>query len=213
MLNSKAINLRKITLVQRYLVSLILGVVITFSLLWLMQVLIATGKKALVDEYDINLGDFILVKREEVTNLDEDDPEKPPEVEEPPPDIPPPLRDAFDTTQSLSIGALSTSLDLNFGDASRIGLGEGDYLPIVRIEPQYPRRANTRGLEGQCLMEFTVTQSGTTKDIFAVECTSSLFQRSSIRAIEKWKYKPRVSNGNPVEVAGVQTILTYELED
>lgn len=200
-------------MIQRFAGSLLVSVLITFSLLWLMQVLIATGKKALTDEVDIDLGDFILVKRDEVTNLDDDEPEKPPEVDQPPPDVPPPSRDSFDTSQTISIGGVQTGLDLNFGDSSRIGLGEGDYLPIVRIEPQYPRRAMTRGLEGQCLMEFTVTTAGTTRDIFAVECTSGLFERNSMRAIEKWKFKPRVSGGTPTEVSGVQTILTYQLED
>jgi len=200
-------------MIQRYVGSLLLGVLITFSLLWLMQILIATGKKALVDEPDFNLGDFILIKREEIVNRDDEEPEKPPEVDEPPPDVPPPLRDSFDTSQSVSISGPDARIDLDFGDSSRIGLGEGDYLPIVRIEPQYPRRAQTRGLEGQCVMEFTVTTAGTTTDIIALECTSSLFERSSIRAVEKWKFKPRVSGGTPMAVSGVQTILTYEMED
>ncbi len=200
-------------MIPRYAGSLLLGSLITFSLLWVMQVLIATGKKALVDELDFKLGDFILVKREEITNRDDDEPEKPPEVDEPPPETPPSVLDNLDTSQTISINRFSASIDLNFGNTGRIGLGEGDYLPIVRIEPQYPRRAQTRGLEGQCLMEFTVTTTGQTKDVFAVECTSSLFQRASVAAVEKWKYKPRVTGGEPVEVPGVQTILTYEMED
>ena len=200
-------------MIQRYAGSLLLGLLVTFTLLWIMQVLIATGKKALVDEGDFNIGEFILIKREEIVNRDEDEPEKPPEVDETPPDTPPPLRDSFDTSQAISISGPNANIDLDFGDSSRIGLGEGDYLPIVRIEPQYPRRAQTRGLEGQCLMEFTVTTAGTTQDIFAVECTSGLFERSSVRAIEKWKFKPRVSGGTPVAVPGVQTILTYEMEE
>ncbi len=49
-------------MIQRYLVALISGVLITFSLLWVMQILIATGKKALVDEADFSLGEFIRVR-------------------------------------------------------------------------------------------------------------------------------------------------------
>jgi protein TonB len=200
-------------MIPRYAGSLVLGLLITFTLLWVMQVLIATGKKALVDEIDINIGDFILVKKEETLRRDDDEPDKPPEVDEPPPEAPPSTMDNLDTATTISINRFAASIDLNFGETGRIGLGEGDYLPIVRIEPQYPRRAQTRGLEGQCLMQFTVTTTGTTKDIVAVECTSSLFERASIAAVEKWKYKPRVTGGEPVEVPGVQTILTYEMED
>ena len=67
-------------MIQRYAVSLLSGMLITFALLWVMQVLIATGKRAITDEADINLGDFIRVKKEEVVRTDEDEPEKPPEV-------------------------------------------------------------------------------------------------------------------------------------
>lgn len=199
-------------MIQRFAVSLTTGIVVTFSLLWIMQVLIATGKKALVEESDFNLGDFIMVKREETVNRDENEPEPPPEVEEAPPDLPELTQDSLDTSQALNITSRGQriGIDLGLGGA---WVGEGDYLPIVKINPIYPRRAQTRGLEGQCLMEFTVTTTGATKDARVVECTSSLFERASINAVLKWKYKPRVQNGQPIEVPGVQHIITFELED
>ena len=199
-------------MIPRYMVSLVTGTLVTFSLLWVMQVLIATGKKALVDEPDFNLGDFIMVKREETVKRDENEPEPPPDVQEPPPELPPQQLDSVDTTQSLNINsrARNISIDMNQGG---VWVGEGDYLPIVKVAPIYPRRAQTRGLEGQCLIEFTVTETGSVKDAFAVECTSSLFERASINAALKFKYKPRVKNGQPVEVPGVQHIITFQLED
>ncbi|MDP7269794.1 MAG: hypothetical protein QGG65_00415 [Gammaproteobacteria bacterium] len=51
-------------MIQRFSVSLMTGILVTFSLLWVMQVLIATGKKALVEESMFDLGDFIMVKQE-----------------------------------------------------------------------------------------------------------------------------------------------------
>lgn len=200
-------------MIPRYAISLFSGVLITFTLLWVMQVLIATGKRAIVNEADINLGDFIRVKKEEVVRRDEDEPEKPPEVDEPPPETPQQQMDDLDTSAKLSIGGPSGNIKLAKLGGGRIGLGDGDYLPIVRVAPQYPRRAQTRGLEGQCLVEFTVDTTGATKDAFIVECTSSLFERSSLKAVERFKYKPRVIDGVPEDVPGVQTIITYELED
>lgn len=199
-------------MVARYSISFVSGVIITFALLWLMQVLIATGKKALVDEADFSIGDFIRVQKEEIVNLDEDDPEPPPEVEEPPPEQPEVQADDFDTSQALNIGGPQGRLDFNMG-GGRIGMGEGDYLPIVKVAPIYPRRAQSRGLEGQCLIQFTVTTTGATKDAEVVECTSSLFAKASIKAVEKFKYKPRVEDGVPKEVPGVQHIITFKLED
>ncbi len=200
-------------MIPRYAISLVSGVLITFSLLWVMQVLIATGKRAIVDEADFQLGDFIRVKKEEVVRRDEDEPEKPPEVEEPPPDTPPQQMDDLDTSQSLSIGGPRGNLSLSMMAGGRVGLGDGDFLPIVKVAPIYPRRAQTRGLEGQCLIEFTVDTTGATKDAFAVECTSSLFEKASINAVLKFKYKPRVVDGVAKEVPGVQHIITFKLED
>jgi protein TonB len=199
-------------MIPRFASSLIAGVLITFSLLWIMQVLIATGKKALVDEAEFTLGDFIRVEREEIVQRDEDEPEPPPEVDEPPPETPDTQTDDFDTSQALTMGGAAGKIDISM-QGGNIGLGDGDYLPIVKVAPIYPRRAQTRGLEGQCLIEFTVTTTGTVKDAFAVECTSSLFQKASVNAASKFKYKPRVVDSVPVEVTGVQHIITFRLED
>jgi protein TonB len=199
-------------MLARYSMSFVTGVVVTFCLLWVMQVLIATGKKALVDEAEFTLGDFIRVKVDEVVRQDEDDPEPPPEVEEPPPEVPEVAADDLDTSQAVSMGGPDGRLNFNLA-GGRIGLGDGDFLPIVKVAPIYPRRAQTRGLEGQCLIEFTVTSTGATKDAFAVECTSSLFKKASVNAALKFKYKPRVVDGVAMNVPGVQHIITFKLED
>ena len=69
-------------MIPRYAASLVAGVIATFILLWIMQILIATGKKALVDESEFTLGDFIRVQKEEIIKRDEDEPE-PPEENDP----------------------------------------------------------------------------------------------------------------------------------
>ena len=94
-----------------------------------------------------------------------------------------------------------------------MNIAEGDYLPIVRVAPIYPARALSRNLEGYCDMSFTVTPAGTTQDPFAEFCTSSLFDRSSQRAVLKFKYKPRVVDGVPQMVSGVKTRITFKIED
>ncbi|MBN1239057.1 MAG: energy transducer TonB, partial [Gammaproteobacteria bacterium] len=88
----------------------------------------------------------------------------------------------------------------------------GEYLPIVKVAPVYPARAASRGLEGYVIVEFTVTRTGTTKDISVVESTSSLFERAAVDAAGKFKYKPRVIDGEPVEVPGVRNKITFVLE-
>ena len=196
----------------RYAVAGLTGVVVTFALLWLMQILIATGKDAVTNKRDFRFVDFVRVRRDEVLNLDEQKPEKPPEPEQPPPDTPPPQVDQLDTSNTIPISFSPRGLNLD-PTRGNFSVVDGDYLPIVKVAPIYPRRAQTRGLEGYCLLEFTVTKTGTVRDARSIECSSSLFERASVNAAEKFKYKPRVVDGQEIEVPGVQHIIRFEMEE
>ena len=90
---------------------------------------------------------------------------------------------------------------------------EGDVLPIVKVAPMYPRRAQSRGLEGHCDLEFTVTPLGTTSDVRVISCTSSVFESASIQALLKFKYKPRVVNGTATAIPGLQHRITFQIDD
>jgi protein TonB len=184
----------------------------TFVLLWLMQFLIATGKDALTDTGDFLMSDFIRVRQEETLEQKDRKPPKPPEVEEKPPEMPPPDLDNLDPNTpmvNLNRVYMTTTIDIG-GTSFHV---DGEYLPIVRVEPLYPRRAQSRGLEGYCVMEFTVTKTGEVVDAVPIDCSSSVFESASIKAVLKWKYKPRVINGEPIDSSGVQTQLTYRFED
>ena len=196
----------------RFAIAGVTGVVVTFALLWVMQILVATGKDALTNKRDFRFVDFVRIKRDEVVNLDEDKPEKPPEPEQQPPDMPQPQLDQLNTSDTVNISFSRTGIELD-PTRGNFSIVDGDYLPIVKVAPIYPRRAQTRGLEGYCLLEFTVTRTGTVRDARAIECTSSLFQRASVNAAAKFKYKPRVVDGQEIEVPGVQHIIRFEIED
>ena len=67
---------------------------------------------------------------------------------------------------------------------------------------------------GYCNVEYTVTTTGATRNPVAVDCQpQGVFERASVKAAEKFKYKPRVIDGEPAEVAGVRNKFIYELED
>jgi protein TonB len=199
-------------MVARLGISLTTGVAVTFVLLWLMQFLIASGKDALTDTEDFNISDFIRVRQEEVVEQKDRKPEKPPEVEEKPPEMPPPQLDNMDPN-APKVAMNRINVDIKFGMEGGDFAVDGEYLPIVRVEPLYPRRAQTRGIEGYCDMEFTVTRTGEVTNAVAMECSSSVFRSASEKAVLKWKYKPRVVNGDPIDSPGVQTRLTYKFDE
>lgn len=198
----------------RIIVAIAIAAVINWGLLGLMQYLIATGEKALSDDSSIRFVDFVRVKRDENVEVKEQKPKKPPKPDTPPPAAPPQSQnDVNPNAISTAMAPLANDSSMNLGGMS-FGNADGDYLPIVKVAPIYPRRALTRGLEGWVLLEFTVTKLGTVTDIKVLESDPpNIFDKAAIGAAAKFKYKPKVVNGEPIDTAGVLHRISFELED
>jgi protein TonB len=187
---------------------------VTLSLLFVMHLLIEYGESALSTPRDRHMLEFVRVKRNETVNTEEITPEKPPKPPEVPPEVPPQDMDSVDpNAPTVSIPAPEVATETSIGGPGGMNIAEGDYLPIVRVAPVYPARALSRGVEGYVDMGFTVTTTGTVKDPVVLFSTSSLFDRAATRAVLKFKYKPRVVDGVPVEVPNVKTRITFKIED
>ena len=199
----------------RYAISFMAAITIVFGLYWLMQYLIATADRGLDEAGKRHVVDFVRIKPDESIERKKPKPEKPPQPDEPPPEPPPPTMDnANPDAQTMAVTAAPVQTNINL-DTSGFGLApsDGEYLPIVKVQPVYPQRALSRGLEGYVIVEFTVTKQGTTKDVRVVESTSSVFDNAAVQAAGKFKYKPRVVDGEPIEVPGVQNKITFQIED
>jgi len=215
-------------MVIRLSLSVIVGVVVTLALFYLMQALIQGADSALTEDKIGNLVDFVRVKNDPELQTKERKPQKPPPPDEPPPETPPQNFDVNVDKTGFSMSNVDTAIDINVGSGG-FGISDGEYLPIVKVQPQYPRRALSRGMSGWVIVEFTVTEQGTVADPFVVsncgwiksamntgDCFDSpngVFDSAAMKAALKFKYKPKVIDGNPVETAGVQNKITFELVD
>jgi protein TonB len=198
----------------RYVISIVVGSLVTVTLLFVMQLLIVTGKTALTDPRERHKLEFVRVKRNENLNVDDIIPEKPPKPPETPPETPPQDMDNVNPdAPTINIAPPTVAANTDIGGPGAMNIAEGDYLPIVRVAPVYPARALSRGLEGFVDLSFTVTTAGTVRDPIVLQSTSSLFERAAIRAVLKFKYKPRVVDGVPVDVPGVKTRISFQLEE
>jgi protein TonB len=196
---------------SRYGAAIGIGAAVTFGLLFVMQYLIATGRDAIGDGDVPRIVDFVRVDRAEVVEEKKKKPDKPPEPEIQP-EMPEPQISTSPTTLQIAMVAPPVTMNSQLGGLG-FGTGDGEYLPMVKVAPIYPPRAAARGLEGHVVVEYTVTRTGSTKDITVVESTSSLFDRAAVDSASKYKYKPRVIDGIAVEVPGVTTKIIFELED
>lgn len=201
-------------MIGRYAFSIVLGSFVTLSLLFVMHLLIEYGESAVTKERTRHNLDFVRVKRNESLNIEDFTPEKPPKPPETPPETPPQDMDNLDpNTPTINIAPPPISANTIIGGPGSMNIAEGDYLPIVRVAPVYPARALSRGLEGHVDLSFTVTAAGTVRDPIILFSTSSLFERAATRAVLKFKYKPRVVDGIPVDVPGVKTRITFRIEE
>jgi len=200
-------------MIGRYAFSIVIGVVITVSLLFVMHLLIEYGESAVTKERTRHNLEFVRVKRNESLNTEDFTPEKPPKPPETPPETPPQDMDNVDpNAPTINVAAPTVDVAGDIGGPGGMNIAEGDYLPIVRVAPVYPARALSRGLEGHVDLSFTVTTAGTVRDPVVIFSTSSLFERAATRAVLKFKYKPRVVDGVPVDVPNVKTRITFRIE-
>lgn len=194
----------------------ILGIMVTAGLFWTMSYLIKSTNANLDDSGMSNIVDFVRLKRDESIQRRQLKPEKPPPPIAPPEQPPTPQLDSLNpNAEKIAISAVPVETDIEMSGGFSLGVGEGDYLPIVKVAPIYPQRALSRGIEGYCVVSYTVTRNGTIRDPFVVpgQCTSSMFESASVQASLKFKYKPRVMDGQAVEVPGVQNKFTFEIEE
>ena len=103
---------------------------------------------------------------------------------------------------------------------------DGEYIPLFKVQPIYPRRAQERGTQGYAIVSFTITESGSVEDAKAIEgycgdptgpeselrpCT--MFNSASARAALKLRYKPKIVEGKAVAVNNVLHRFTYIMAD
>ena len=203
-------------MVMRWTLSMAMACGITLSLFYFMQALIATGgdleqNLSIVKIVDATMPDIAM---EVVEEIDKQEPiEDNKEVPEEAPERQINLSDG--PAINIDRGGIEIDTGLELSNAS-ISATDGDYLPLVAIAPQYPTRAAQRGIQGWCLVSFTVDGLGNVVEetIEVVDAEpQSIFDRSSERAAARFKFQPRVIDGVGVDVPGVQYLFRYQLED
>lgn len=87
-----------------------------------------------------------------------------------------------------------------------------DVIPLVRINPEYPQRALNMGVEGWVIVQFDITAAGTVKNAKVIDSDpKGYFEKAAVKAVERWRYNPKVEEGVAVERRGVQTLIKFQL--
>ena len=200
---------------MRYAIGLALAMAMTFFLLFGMQTLIAGGNDAMTEAPRGNVLDFIRLKKEQTLVKNDRKPTKPPKPKEPPPPMVQPKMQQINPNAEAQSVNFSADIQADIALAGGLSLdsNDGDYLPIVKVAPIFPRRALSRGIEGFVIVEFVVTKNGSVKNPIVIQAEpADIFNRAAIAATLKFKYKPRVVDGVAMEVTGVQNKISFEID-
>lgn len=205
---------------NKYVAGIGLSVLITTALFFVMVVLISLGDSGMKEDTSVKLADVVMPERQIDTFITEvDKPEKP---EEQPEDIAQPELDLQPLT-GLDVSIAKPKANFKAGGSF---FRDGEYIPLFKVQPIYPRRAQERGTEGFAIVSFTITESGTVENAKALEgycgdpqgpeeemrpCT--LFNSASSRAALKLKYKPKIVDGKATPVEGVLHRFTFIMAD
>lgn len=205
----------------RGLVSALLAVVVTFGLFLFMFKLISSGTNnneeleaiAGIHFGPVDISDDVITKNRRI-------PKKPPPPKNPPPPPKMQVSKMDQTVQNMpTLDLPNLETPMTGGEGMFIGnfasvdkTEEGDIIPIVVIRPMYPREAAMKGQEGWVKVEFTITAIGTVKNPRVIDSQPPrVFNREAIRAILKWKFKPRVIDGVAVDRPATQ-IIDFSLD-
>jgi protein TonB len=197
-----------------------LSLLVTAGLFWLMHAFMgAKGHGADAIEA-LPAIDFVRLRRDsQVETLER---RKPPP---PPPEQPPPPARMKVATESVQQQSAPTPFAMpNLGLSANVGggpfLGEmggvsgastsmfdGDIIPLQRIAPQYPREAARARITGWVQLEVTVNADGSVRSAKVTDAKpKGLFDAAAVTAVLRWKFKPKIVNGTPVEQRGLQRI-------
>ena len=93
------------------------------------------------------------------------------------------------------------------------GQEDQNYIPVYVPQPDYPRKAQVKGVSGYAVIELTISVEGTAIKTSIVEQypTSKGFGKAALKAAKKLRYVPRFVDGEAVEVPGVLYKFTFKM--
>lgn len=186
------------------------ALVMTMSLLYAMHYLIHNDYPTVIDDAVVTIPEFIMDAPPPIVTREDEPPVRPVEQQ-----LPPPVN-RFDPPEvnidgeGMHLGGPVDIVKPPF--KGTFGLG-GQMMPFIKITPQYPVAAASKGVEGYVDVMFDVTELGSTDNIRIIGYfPSTVFNKSVIKAVKGWKYKPNQVDGVAVRTFDVKDRIRFAME-
>ena len=190
------------------------ALIINMALFLLMDSMISRESIRTLETVDAQPIEFVRTQLEEETRTKDrrsPPPPKPAEIQRPKADVEniaqrasafPFQPAAFEISSMLTEGAgIAIGQSLLDSGVSNLGIMMADDLiPLSMLPPQYPPSARSRNIEGWVDMLFTVGIDGVVSETRVIDSEPLLtFDRAAEDAARRWRFRPVVENGEPVE--------------
>ena len=198
-------------MMKRYLSSAPIGLAVTLALLYAMHILIDTGNDVFVDPPTTRLPAWVGKIPQDESPVTVVPPPRIKDALDPPPLTPPTGRDSEGVPVHIPTGrhdpGPQTGIEYNVFNS------DGPLVHMVRVRPNYPAIATSRGIEGFVTVRFDVTADGLAANVEIVESSHAVFNNAALRAARKFRFKPKIVDGQPIATLGVGYRFRFELDD
>lgn len=76
---------------------------------------------------------------------------------------------------------------------------------VKKVEPEYPAIAKVAGIQGDVRLHALVAKDGTIQSLTVLGNPPPVLSQAALNAVQQWKYRPYILNGEPVEI---ETFIT-----
>ncbi len=197
----------------RALSFLLAAAVFTLGLFWLMQQMVAGPSTNTQVDQNSTYIDFVRLKQDSETRRKDRHKAEPPKPQKP--TLPKQsVNEASTPTPQISVNMPQLDLDLSISQQSLLGdavvgmgFGDSDVIPLVRMSAQYPQRAIRQKIEGYVTARLQINAEGTVDNVEIVDAQPrGVFEREAVRALYRYKFKPKMEDGRALEQQAIQTI-------
>jgi protein TonB len=203
---------------MKLILAFLCSIIVTGSLFAVMSGMVSSDGAQNNNQGEQTVIDFIRLKQDSDSRVKEREKKEPPKPKKPPM---PPEQTAQQNTPMKQIAMRMPNItpDLSLANKSLLGdaqigmgFGDGDVIPLVRMPAQYPSKAKRRNIEGFVKARLDVNALGTVDSVEIIDAKPrGVFERSAIRALYKYKFKPQIIDGKPQPQTVTQT-LEYTLD-
>lgn len=201
----------------RYPLAIIAAFATTFGIFFGMHLLVVETEGALQAPIQGGTIEMVRVKRETApVEKKREMPQKPQTLDEPPP----PQMEMSDpgapggAAVTVPIAAPTPQAAVKMRGGPNLGaapVGNAAATPLVRVQPQCTRKMQLEGINGSALVRFDIGPTGQTLNVTLIDVEPNGYgiESNVVRAIERWKYRPKVVDGQGVVQKGLQVKISF----